>query len=358
MLDKLDTKVHKIPCVDEIDETMGSRRWSKRSAEQLQKLNKDCNLTAGLEAELVIAVGARVMLRRNIDTKHGLVNGAIGTVIDITYQHVIVKFDHITEPCALEMVRSKFLLLKSFHIYQKQFPLILAYAVTIHKCQGLSLDCAIVDLSSKVFCAGMAYVALSRVRSLDGLYLTAFDASSIIVSSASLEEANRLRSLYRSDLPCYEIPKKNSRVKRTFSYIMDESSDAPKPKKPKLATHSKHVAGTKRVRKSSTETVKKKATDDCVITNTVGVGRTEYPNFCYYQVNENWQLQTCERLGLTYTQKFTCQCGSPDTILTRPDLRSLKQIAGDGNCLFRAVSYIITGSERQHSRLRDTLIGY
>ena len=38
----------------------------------------------------------------------------------------------------------------------EQFPLILAYAVTIHKCQGLSLDCVIVDLSDKVFSAGMA----------------------------------------------------------------------------------------------------------------------------------------------------------------------------------------------------------
>jgi len=93
------------------------------------------------------------------------------------------------------MVRSKFLLLKSFHVYRKQFPLILACAVTIHKCQGLSLDCAIVDLSSKVFCADMAYVALSRVRSLAGLHLTEFDPSSVIVCNASLEEANCLRSL-------------------------------------------------------------------------------------------------------------------------------------------------------------------
>ena len=51
----------------------------------------------------------------------------------------------------------------------KHFPLILAYAVTIHKCQGLSLDCAIVDLSDQVFSEGMAYVALSRVRTIDGL---------------------------------------------------------------------------------------------------------------------------------------------------------------------------------------------
>ena len=236
MLNSLDTEIHKIACIDEIDETMGSRRWSKRSAEQLNKLNKDCNLTAGLEAELVIAIGARVMLRRNLDIKKGLVNGAVGTVLNITLQHVIVKFDHITEPCTIEMTRSKFMLLKSFHIYRKQFPLILAYAVTIHKCQGLSLDCAIVDLSSKIFCAGMAYVALSRVRSLDGLHLTNFDPSSIIVSNASLEEANRLRSLYRNDLPCYEIPKNCSRknLKRTFSSLIDECAEVPKAKRPKL----------------------------------------------------------------------------------------------------------------------------
>jgi len=63
MLNNLDTEIHKISCIDEIDETTGTHRWSKRSAEQLKKLNKDCNLKAGLEAELVIAVGARVMLR-------------------------------------------------------------------------------------------------------------------------------------------------------------------------------------------------------------------------------------------------------------------------------------------------------
>ena len=64
MINKLDAKIHKISCVNEIDETMGTRRWSKRSAEQLQKLNKDSNLTAGLEAEPVVAIRARVMLRR------------------------------------------------------------------------------------------------------------------------------------------------------------------------------------------------------------------------------------------------------------------------------------------------------
>ena len=82
--------------------------------------------------------------------------------------------------------------------------ILLSYAVTIHKCQGLSLDCAIIDLSDKVFSAGMAYVALSRVRSLSGVHLTSFDTASVRVSIKCLEEVNRLRERFRKDLPLYE----------------------------------------------------------------------------------------------------------------------------------------------------------
>ena len=53
----------------------------KKAATALDKLNKDCNLTAGLEAVLCIAVGPHVMLWRNIDTANGLVKGPLGIVI-------------------------------------------------------------------------------------------------------------------------------------------------------------------------------------------------------------------------------------------------------------------------------------
>ena len=55
----------------------------------------------------------------------------------------------------------------------------------------LILDCAIVDLSSNVFASGMAYVVLSRVRTLTGLHLLAFDPKSIKVSRECIEEVNR-----------------------------------------------------------------------------------------------------------------------------------------------------------------------
>ena len=200
MLALLKSKKHVLACSDEVDETKSTAKWHKKAAQQLQKLNKDCNNTAGLEAILKLAVGARVMLRRNIDVKAGLVNGALGTVIEIQSSRIVVKFDHLSRPCDVEKVKAKFMVMKNYYVYRTQFPLIMAYAVTIHKCQGLSLDCAIVDLSEKVFADGMAYVALSRVRSLSGLHLIAFDPRSVRVSIKGIKEINRLRQLHRPDL--------------------------------------------------------------------------------------------------------------------------------------------------------------
>ena len=132
ILSKLDTKTKEIPCVDEVNETQGTFKWSDKAKEALKKMNSDCNLTAGLEAVLQVAVWARVMLRRNIDVSSGLVNGAVGTVIAIKAHHITVQFDGRPEPHNVERVRSKFMLLKKVYNHRKQFPLILAFAVTAH----------------------------------------------------------------------------------------------------------------------------------------------------------------------------------------------------------------------------------
>ena len=63
MLEKLDADIVRLEAVDSIDKTKSNQQWSKKVQTELERLNKDCNLTAGLEAVLYLAEGARVMLR-------------------------------------------------------------------------------------------------------------------------------------------------------------------------------------------------------------------------------------------------------------------------------------------------------
>ena len=386
MLTKLDSELNEIKCVDEVDETKGTFEWSKKATKAMEKLNRDCNMTGGLEAVLKVAVGARIMLRRNIDTGSGLVNGALGTVTAIRTHHVTVEFDGRQQPYRVERVKGRFLVLKNIYVQRKQFPLTLAFAVTIHKCQGLSLDCAVMDLSKQVFCAGMAYVALSHVKEMQNLHLIAFDEEAIKVSGKSLEELNRLRQTYRPDLQLHAVPSPEKKPmsqtrKRKMSGTVDKrfpspkkqrksrkrkvdvksvqppptkvtASRQPRPQKQGEAAKvlpSKPTAGKKRKLDSAEQLSKRKG-------NFVYVGpRKDIPRQLRYNpVSPDWQRQACQQLGLRFvSDNGSAPCG-PNVPLAYPACG--KKIQGDGNCLFRALCYVVTGSERQHFRLRSVIV--
>ncbi|MGO2660397.1 ATP-dependent DNA helicase [Mycetocola reblochoni] len=132
---------------------------------------------------LELKVGAQVMFLRN-DTGGGLdgqrwVNGTIGTVVKIDGNvHVDVDGNVVeVEPVTWEKHRYSYVastkeLRKGIVADFTQFPLRLAWAITIHKSQGKSYEQAIIDLGSRAFSPGQVYVALSRLTSLDGLYLS------------------------------------------------------------------------------------------------------------------------------------------------------------------------------------------
>ena len=134
------------------------------------------------DESLQLKVGARVMFLRNDSLGEGgqrWVNGTVGTVTKIS-STVFVEVDgevHEVQPAIWEKFKYTYsastkTLKKDIVAEFTQFPLRLAWAVTIHKSQGKTYDRAIVDLGSGTFSAGQTYVALSRLTELEGLYLS------------------------------------------------------------------------------------------------------------------------------------------------------------------------------------------
>ena len=161
------------------------------------------------DKELILKEGAQVMCIINLTPPTGntieICNGSQGIVTgfcDIT-GCPRVKFNN-----GLEQVMTKYTWCSERipGVGVAQVPLILAWALTIHKSQGASLDAAEIDVGSGIFECGQTYVALSRVKSLDGLYLKSFDLSKIKINK-------KVKDFYDSNLT-QRIPDKS--IKKYF----------------------------------------------------------------------------------------------------------------------------------------------
>jgi ATP-dependent DNA helicase PIF1 len=128
--------------------------------------------------ELELKKGALVMLTINISVENGLCNGSQG---------IVVGFDDVDGSPIVKFTNRKVCTIRANgyqnHEYPThvihQVPLCLAWALTIHKTQGATLEQIEVDIGSSVFEFGQTYVALSRVKTLEGLYLANFDPRKI-----------------------------------------------------------------------------------------------------------------------------------------------------------------------------------
>jgi ATP-dependent DNA helicase PIF1 len=146
--------------------------------QQLELLMENCKVNK----ELKLKKGALVMCLANIDIDAGICNGSQGVIVDFVQSTTLgTRFPIVRFLNGITMQISP-------KVYQhgdyprigiEQLPLRLAWAFTIHKSQGITLEIAEMDLGSNVFEYGQSYVGLSRVRSLEGLYLSGFNPQKI-----------------------------------------------------------------------------------------------------------------------------------------------------------------------------------
>lgn len=136
--------------------------------------------------------GCKVMLLKNLDTKNGLVNGSCGTVIYLDNQKIKVLFDN-KKLYSITTEEFEYTLSNQLKIQRTQFPLCLAYGITIHKSQGMTINKLVVDFKN-IFDYGQAYVALSRTQSIDDLYIKNFDKNKILTNSKVIKFYEKLKN--------------------------------------------------------------------------------------------------------------------------------------------------------------------
>jgi ATP-dependent exoDNAse (exonuclease V) alpha subunit len=204
------------------------------------------------DEKLELKLGAKVMFIKN-NFEKGYINGSIGSVVDFTGEaKPVVELKEgkriICEKEKWAIEDEKGASLASF----EQFPLRAAWAITIHKSQGMTLDAAEIDLNS-TFERGQGYVALSRVRSLEGLYLKGFNNMALELDLLAIKADKRFKELSdfaESNLSEEELFAENLLFVKSCGGIDDEQEfksnleklekgiklDAPK-KEPKKSTY-------------------------------------------------------------------------------------------------------------------------
>ena len=186
-MDKLagDEMEYKIRYHGDLEMTANERLFRNNySPEQIKTEFEYLKGNLRCDENIRLKIGSQVMCIVNIELTNGemLCNGSQG---------IVTRFSTMDKKPPVVRFNNGFEMTMNYHIWPSenipgvgvsQLPLILAWALTIHKAQGATLDIAEIDAGSGIFECGQTYVALSRVKSLEGLYLTSFDASKIRIN--------------------------------------------------------------------------------------------------------------------------------------------------------------------------------
>jgi ATP-dependent DNA helicase PIF1 len=148
----------------------------KKNHEKIKKWIKSLDIKESID----LCIGAHIIITVNINQNKGLINGTSGYIIDLLPSKVIIQNNNNIH--AIEYYKCSYI--EDPEIYFKYMPVKLAYAITIHKSQGMTLDAIEVDIGDKIFAYGQAYTALSRVRNLKNIKIKDISKTSFLIDKS------------------------------------------------------------------------------------------------------------------------------------------------------------------------------
>lgn len=151
-------------------------------------------LDHAIPREIVLKVGAQVMLKKNLNVEIGLVNGSRGVVESLSPDALWARV-HFVNDMTITVPRQVWSVGDAeTQASRLQIPLILAWGLTIHSSQGATLDVAECDIGHSVFAEGQAYVAMSRVRTLGGLRLSEYTPKAVKCDADAAAYVSRIEA--------------------------------------------------------------------------------------------------------------------------------------------------------------------
>jgi ATP-dependent DNA helicase PIF1 len=197
-MDRLEGEIHKYEITNVIDLPMTEKQRILRNLFTPEQIENELNYLQGnipCEKQISLKIGSQIMCVVNLDINdyNPICNGSQGIIVRFDEKdNPVIKFSRGFEYTMLSYVWASETIPG---IGVRQIPIILAWALTIHKSQGATMDAIEVDAGSGIFECGQTYVALSRVKSLEGLYLSAFDVTRIKINRKVQEFYERMRKM-------------------------------------------------------------------------------------------------------------------------------------------------------------------